>query len=115
MKKSVLRQIIKEEISKVLKENNLGYYTDQGDETEKNPQDLESWLTQIEGMSIDDATEYLGLKGLPSSMTHKILQHHNTDIVDAFDEFSDEEDIFDTPPKSIDQLGRDLYERLKNK
>lgn len=110
MKKSQLRKIIREAINS-MGIDPLGYHTDQGYETEENPQDIEYWLKQIEGMSLDAATRHLGLKGLPSSMTDKILQHHNTDIVDTFDEFSDEENPFPSSRKSIDQLDKDdLYE-----
>jgi hypothetical protein len=110
MKKSQLRKIIREAINSMGIEP-LGYYTDQGEKTEENPEDIEHWLNQIEGMSLDAATRHLGLKGLPSSMTDKILQHHNTDIVDTFDEFSDEENPFPSSRKSIDQLDKDdLYE-----
>ena len=110
MKKSQLRKIIREAINS-MGIDPLGYHTDQGHETEENPEDIEHWLNQIEGMSLDAATRHLGLKGLPSSMTDKILQHHNTDIVDTFDEFSDEENPFPSSRKSIDQLDKDdLYE-----
>ena len=110
MKKTQLRQIIKEAINSMAEPT--GYYTDQGHKTEENPQDIEYWLKQIEGMSLGDARDYLGRKvGLPSSMAHKVLQQHNTDIVDTFDDFSDEENPFPSSRKGIDQLDKDdLYE-----
>ena len=111
MKKSQLRKIIRESINSMGIEP-TGYYTDQGHKTEENPKDIEYWLKQIEGMSLGDARDYLGIEvGLPSSMTHKVLQQHNTDIVDTFDDFSDEENPFPSSRKGIDQLDKDdLYE-----
>jgi hypothetical protein len=113
MKKSQLRKIIRESINSMGIEP-TGYYTDQGYKTEENPKDIEYWLKQIEGMSLGDARDYLGIEvGLPSSMTHKVLQQHNTDIVDTFDDFSDEENPFPSSRKGIDQLDKDdLYEGI---
>ncbi len=112
MKKSELRQIIREAINSMAEPT--GYYTDQGHKTAENPQDIEYWLKQIEGMSLGDARDYLGIEvGLPSSMAHKVLQQHNTDIVDTFDDFSDEENPFPSSRKGIDQLDKDdLYEGI---
>ena len=49
-------------------------------------------------------------------MAHKVLQQHNTDIVDTFDDFSDEENPFPSSRKGIDQLDKDdLYENKMKK
>jgi len=89
----------------------LGYYTDQGEKTKENPEDIEYYLKQIEGMSLDDATRFLGLEGLSSSMTYKILKRHNTDVIDTFDDFSDTENPFQSSRKNVGQLNPDdLYE-----
>jgi len=115
MKKSQLKKLIKEAINSRGIEP-LGYYTDQGEKTEENPEDIEYYLKQIEGMSLDDATRFLGLEGLPSSMTYKILKRHNTDVIDTFDDFSDTENPFQSSRKSVGQLNPDdLYEnKIKN-
>ena len=90
----------------------MGYYTDQGYKTEENPKDIEDYVEETEGMSLDDAIEYLGGEyGLSSSQAFKVLQQRNTDIVDTFDDFSDEENPFPSSRKGIDQLDKDdLYE-----
>lgn len=107
MKKSQLKKLIK----KTIKEAQLGSFQNRDTPHYLDPQDLEYYLDQIQGMSTDEAIFHLGKLGLTSGQSKKVISQLDTEISDMFRGHSDYEDPFPSTKKGIGDLGKsDLYE-----
>jgi len=86
-----------------LNESFMGSYGDNPHQNE--PLDIEDYLEQVEGMSRDEAIEYLGRQGLSSSQALKVISQMDMDV----------RDMFDQDPDVKIYSADDLYERKLRK
>jgi len=86
-----------------LKESFMGSYGDNPHQNE--PLDIEDYLEQVEGMSRDEAIEYLGRQGLSSSQALKVISKMDMDV----------RDMFGQDPDVKIYSADDLYERKLRK
>ena len=107
MKKSQLKKLIR----KTIKESQLGAFQPKETSHDLDPQDLEYYLDQIQGMPTDEAIVYLGGLGLTSGQAKKVISQLDTEVSDMFRGHSDYEDPFPSTKKGIGDLDKfDLYE-----
>lgn len=110
MKKSQLKKLIQ----KTIKEAQLGAFQSRETPHDLDPQDLEYYLDQIQGMSTDEAIFHLGKLGLTSGQSKKVISQLDTGVSDMFRGHSDYEDPFPSTKKGIGDLDKhDLYEGNK--
>ena len=78
------------------------------------PKNIEDYLREIDGMSKYEAIEYLGLQGLSSSQSMRVLSMLDTSIEDDFNDYSDYESMDNKSTNTIDRFSNDdLYENNK--
>ena len=112
MKKLELNKLIR----KTIKESQLGAFQSRETPHDLDPQDLEYYLDQIQGMPTDEAIVHLGKLGLTSGQAKKVISQLDTGVSDMFRGHSDYEDPFPSTKKGIGDLDKsDLYESKSKK